>query len=237
MEFSEAVMSMIRPQQWLAKFDWECKDVPLPATRDAANALLNFLNKWLLAGPEFDISHKFSQQDMHALHALRELFVEAFEREEVNLGVFIVTPKGLYDTKLLLENPEMEFPEKIRPLLPQQMLEDFKQAARCLAFEIPTACAFHVCRGTEALILEYYKRLSGHSWKEKRKDWGIYVDHLIKNGAPEKITTRLREIAKMDRNAYIHPDINVTLDEAPQLFKLCAAVIFYMGQELERLAP
>jgi len=41
----------------------------------------------------------------------------------------------------------------------------------------------------------------------------------------------------MDRNAYVHPDKTVSLDEAPLLFDLCAAVIFYMGQELGRLTP
>ncbi len=40
----------------------------------------------------------------------------------------------------------------------------------------------------------------------------------------------------MDRNAYIHPDKTVDLNETPILFELCSAVIFYMGQELERLS-
>jgi transposase-like protein len=115
--------------------------------------------------------------------------------------------------------------------------DDFKQAARCLAFEIPTACAFHVCRGTEALIIQYCECLIGQQWTEKRKDWGRYIEVLVEKNAPDKITSRLREIAKMDRNAYVHPDVTVTIDEAPLLFDLCAAVIFYMGQELERLTP
>lgn len=237
MELGEAIMSMIRPQQWLAQFDWECKDVPLPATRDAARALLNFVNRWLTAGPGFDPSQKFNQEDMRALHILRELFMQAFEREEANLGVFIVTAKGLYDTKLLLEKPEEEFPEKIRSRLPKQMLFDFREAARALAFELPTACAFHVCRGTEALLLHYHETLVGHPWQHKKKDWKIYVEQLAVAGAPKKITSRLDEIRDMDRNTYIHPDQNVTLEEAPALFKLCSAVILYIGQELERLIP
>ncbi len=104
MEFTEAMMSMIRPQQWLAQFDWELEGVPLPDSKVAAKALLNFVNKWLTAGPGFDPSQKFSQRDMHTLHNLREKFVQDFEREEANLGVYIVTPKGLYTPNYCLKN-------------------------------------------------------------------------------------------------------------------------------------
>jgi hypothetical protein len=238
MEFGEAIMSMIRPQQWLAQFDWESESVPLPESKAAAKALLNFVNRWLTSGPGFDPTQKFSQQDMHDLHRLREKFLQEFEREEEKLSVFIVTPKRLLDAKLLVDKPELAFDEKIRKHLPDQMLYDFSQAARCLAFEIPTACAFHVCRGTESLILRYYEKLSGNPWPyPKNKEWSAYIDHLKKHKAPERITTRLDEIRKMDRNAYIHPDVNVTLEEAPVLFDLCNGVIFYMGQELEGLTP
>jgi hypothetical protein len=238
MEFSEAMVEMIRPQQWLAQFDWESLDVPLDETRAAAKAMLNFVNNWLVSGPAFIAKQPFSQQNMNTMQRLREKFLEEFEREYSNLGVLIFTPKRLLDTKLLVNKPEMAFEEKVRKHLPAQTLHDFTQAARCLAFEIPTACAFHVCRGTEALILHYYEKLAGQPWPyPKTKDWYNYIDHLKKHQAPDKITMRLDEIRKFDRNAYIHPDINVSLEEAPVLFNLCDGVILYMVQEVERLTP
>jgi len=39
-----------------------------------------------------------------------------------------------------------------------------KEAGRCLAFDLPTACAFHICRATEALMLTYYEALTGNAW-------------------------------------------------------------------------
>jgi len=186
-------------------------------------------------GLPLDWGRTITPDEYRAIVNGKEEIEKNFEREHRNLSVFTVTPKGIYDTRLLIENPEQKFPEKIRRFLPQQMLDDFKQAARCLAFEIPTACAFHVCRGTEALIILYCERLLGHPWTERRKDWSRYIEVLIEKQASDKITSRLKEISKMDRNAYAHPDINVTLEESPVLFDLCAGVIFYMGQELERL--
>jgi len=237
MEFAEAVMSMIRPQQWLIELDRALQDVPMPDTHASVQALLSTVNAWCAPQPGFDPTQRFTQSDMSRVMGHLRKFEEDFEREESNIAVFIVTPKKLLDTRLLIEKPEEAFDKKIRKLLPKQMLLDFAQAARCLAFEIPTACAFHVCRGTEALIIQYCERLIGHLWTEPRKDWGRYIEVLVEKRAPDKITSRLREIAKMDRNAYVHPDINVTLEEAPVLFELCNGVIFYMAQELERLTP
>ncbi len=233
MEYADIILSLIRPLQWLIQLSVQLQGVPMPDTRKSVEALLNFVNIWLApTSGGTDLTQTFTQSDMMRMHERRDKFLADFEREEARLGVFIVTSKGLYDTTLLLEKPEEAFEEKIRGLLPPQMLYDFKQAARCLAFEIPTACAFHVCRGTESLMLAYYEFLAKHAWAFKKKDWGIYIEQLGKEGAPKSVTERLDEIRKLNRNAYIHPEINVSLDEAPNLFGLCQGVIFQMAREM-----
>ncbi len=50
--------------------------------------------------------------------------------------------------------------------------------------------------------------------------------------APKRIADRLDEIREFDRNSYIHPDVDVTPEEAPILFELCTAVIFWMAKEM-----
>jgi len=136
----------------------------------------------------------------------------------------------------LLMSPEQAFPERLRGLLASQVIEDLRQAAKCLAFDVPTACAFHICRGTEFLMLQYYEKLAGKSWEWSHRDWGKYNEKLIDLGAPNAVTDRLDEIRKLDRNAYIHPDKNVTVEEAPFLFTLCINVDFQMLLEMEKLA-
>ena len=106
-----------------------------------------------------------------------------------------------------------------------------------LAFDIPTACAFHICRATESLILKYYEALSGHGWTFKKRDWKIYVEQLVKENAPRHITDRLDEIRELDRNAYTHPDRDVTVEEAPIQFELCTSVMFQMADEISRKMP
>jgi len=83
----------------------------------------------------------------------------------------------------------------------------------------------------------YYELLARHPWPYKKRDWKIYIEQLGKEKAPKQITNRLEEIRALDRNAYIHPDVNITLEEAPILFELCTGVVFLMGQEMGKLTP
>ena len=229
---------LVLPQSWLESFLRETKEFfsTLRDTRTSADRLLIAIKDIMESIPE-DWERTMTTLELHTVFAGKDELEKNFEREHRNLNVFTVTPKGIYDTRLLVEQPELKFAEKIRPILPPQMLYDLKQAGRCLAFDIPTACAFHVCRGTEALMLTYYERLAGHSWCFAKKDWKIYIEQLRKEGAPKNITNRLDEIRELDRNTYIHPDVNVTLEEAPILFELCTGVAFLMGQEITKLIP
>ena len=83
-------------------------------------------------------------------------------------------------------------------------------------------------------MLTYYEALTGTAWAFPRRDWYNYNTQLASNGAPPAITNRLGEIRE-DRNAYAHPDITVSLDEAPIVFELCSGVIFLMAKEIEKI--
>jgi len=222
--------------KWLESFRIETAELS-DTLRDTNEAVANYLTA--IYAIRNDIEKNFdrpvTQEQVQTLFRWKDEFEQCFEREHRSLDIFTVTPKGLYNTRLLIESPENDFPVALRPFLPKQTLYDVQQAARCLAFDLPTACAFHVCRGTESLMLAYYAKLAKHAWNlPKNRDWSAYLDHLVKEGAPAKITDRLREIKDSDRNALIHPDINVRPEEAQVLFKLCAAVNFYMAEELSK---
>jgi hypothetical protein len=138
-------------------------------------------------------SRTLAKEEVHLISTRKRVFEEKFEREYRYLDVFTVTQKGIYDTRMLMLRPEEKFPIRVRNRLPEQTLLDLREAAKCLAFDIPTACAFHICRATEAL-LAYYEVLSGHTWSlPKNRDWKAYIDHLAKEGAPkDEIDKKLR---------------------------------------------
>lgn len=230
----ELALELIFPRTWLEYFLEQTKEISLPETKKAAQRLYSIVNGWLQDALK-DWNKQLTLEETQSFLAAQSSFENNFEEEVKRVAVFAVLPKGIYDVEALISRPEEKFSANIQAVLPPQMLYDLKQAALCLAFEIPTACAFHICRGTEALMLEYYTVLTKKPWSFKKKDWNIYIEQLRKEQAPDRITTRLNEIREMDRNAYIHPDVNVAIDEAPFLFELCTGVIFYMAREIERL--
>jgi hypothetical protein len=146
--------------------------------------------------------------------------------------VFAVTPKDDRDLRVLISDAIQHWSSDVLVVLPEKTKDDLREAGRCLAFDRPTACAFHVCRAAEALMLAYYEKLAGHPWPYPQRDWANYNNQLTALHAPTRITTRLDEIRKLDRNAYAHPDLTVPVDEAPIIYGLCRNVIFLMAKEM-----
>ncbi len=236
MEIHQALFAVSNCYGWLFNFCSETEGIDIPESRAAAQnlmAAMDLLGNFRTRSSD-RIDSPVTNQEVTLITGRKNWFEQCFEREYRYLDVFTVTPKGIYDTRLLISKPEEKFPIRVRAMLPQQTLDDLKQAALCFAFDIPTACAFHICRATEALMLAYYEVLAGHRWNLKKRDWNSYIDHLKKEGAPETITNRLDEIRKTDRNVYTHPERNVTLEEVPIQFELCTGVIFQMASEMDR---
>ena len=237
----DAVRLLNGPDLWLKDFLTETEGMEMSDSRAAARRLrvtVVGLFGDLAAALRVNVKNAqdaiVTSETIARFHAELEEFEEAFMRDCRQLNVFTVTPKGLYSTRALIERPETKFPANLLAVMPQKTIQDLQEAGRCLAFDRPTACAFHICRATEALMLAYYEKLAKKPWPFAKRDWNIYNDHLAKEGAPQTITNRLAEI-RTDRNAYAHPDITVPLDEGPIVYDLCTGVMFYMAKEMERL--
>lgn len=68
---------------------------------------------------------------------------------------YIVTDKRL-DVRKLLARPQDLFAPDVFQNLPEVAKYDFAEAALCIAFERPTAAAFHLLRGTEDVLRTFY---------------------------------------------------------------------------------
>jgi hypothetical protein len=232
-DIAQLAMNLYFPREWAIAFvreTWEF-DRYFNDSRKAALALIKAIDA-VISPSRLQAGHPVTLEECTALSNSKDNFENCFERETRYLSVFTVTPKGTYDTGIMLENPEAEFPDRMAVAFPPKFTNDLKQAARCLVFDIPVGCAFHICRATESLMIAYYEKLAKQPWPYPNRDWSAYINHLVKQSAPATITTRLREIKDMDRNAYIHPDKDVLLEEAQVLYTLCAAVNYYMLEEM-----
>lgn len=101
-------------------------------------------------------------------------FEEAYKNDLSIRPTFIVSPKGAYDTNILLNNPWALFPPLLKPEGEPEtkarvpgIEKDVEEAAKCLAFDIPTAMAFHLFRILEGTILYYYNTFSNQDPQEE----------------------------------------------------------------------
>jgi transposase-like protein len=81
-----------------------------------------------------------------------------------------------------------------------------QEAAKCLAFEIPTAAAFHIFRCAESILRRYYEAVVGKLPKRQMRNWGSYIRYLKECGADVRVITILEQIQDLHRNPVIHPE-------------------------------
>ena len=145
------------------------------------------------------------------------------------------TPKRL-ELSSLLENVKALFAPGVYIQMPQIAQNDFAGAGRCIAFEIPTAAAFHLMRGTEAVLRFYYNEMV----RQKRvssKNWGPIIADLrvrVRTRNYEALNNHLDNIRVSFRNPTQHPDAEYDIHEVQDLYSICIDVVNRMVKTLRK---
>ncbi|MFA5070449.1 MAG: hypothetical protein WC528_04160 [Patescibacteria group bacterium] len=167
------------------------------------------------------------------LRGLMDSIRNTLSAEAEGVLIFVVTSKRLDVNKLLNEVSNLFAPDVFKNL-PDVARFDFNEAGKCIAFYRPTAAAFHLLRGTEAMLREFYCRLI----KQKRLKellWGPVVDNLRLRQKTKKYDTlynNLDNIRLSFRNPTQHPEKVYDIDEAQDLWSLCIDVVNRMSKIL-----
>jgi hypothetical protein len=226
--------------------------VPVVTSRSAAARLRSAVEKinGALSGgsPEPTIEER---QEMMASQAawfdVQEIvtaardFETVFAAELETIDTYYVSEKGIYSTNRLIESADLVFSPEVRNQLSATAIEDIRQAGRCLAFDLDTACGFHMVRATETIIHKYYCEVTQATPKRKDRNWGAYVRnlnrHLKQSGSAvdPKLVALIDQIREHHRNPVMHPEISLTADEAQSLFSICQAVIITFAVALAAL--
>jgi hypothetical protein len=196
----------------------------LPVTQRAAYKLQELRDKLAASGSDHTLTDKEAFDIKEAITTLREtLFAEA--RGKV---AFIVTDKRIDVNKLLADIPALMAPNAFDSL-PDVAKYDFIEAGKCISFERPTAAAFHLLRGTEALLRHFYCLFV----KKGRVDllWGSMVTHLRsrRRPPPRPLLDNLDNIRYSFRNPTQHPEKIYDIEEVQDLFGLCIDVVNRMA--------
>lgn len=163
-----------------------------------------------------------------------EKFETVISAELSNSDTYWISPKGTHKTSTLLQSAHLELPAFIIKSMPE-VKTDFDEAGRCLLFDTSTAVGFHLLRATERVIREYYKVVTGVEPKTKFRNWGAYIKTLGACKANPKILNHLDHMRENYRNPILHPEVNLTADEAQVLLGVCVSAIFLMASEIKTL--
>jgi hypothetical protein len=182
--------------------------------------------------PAPDWSEVVPQWEITSLKTTFNRFETVLTAELQSSSLYFVTAKRGYDTLLLTETGEVLFPKDL-PAKVSNATTDARAAARCLAFELNTAAAFHIYRVVEAVLRRYWEVITGNQPKPKTRSIGVFLSAMKKLdcGSP-KIISAMYQLNNLHRNPTIHPEDHLTTDEAVSLFGIANSLVGSMLAEI-----
>lgn len=159
-------------------------------------------------------------------------FLSVFKSEMNVAPSFLVAPKEAFDVSILSENGAVLFPPALLKVVPAAKA-DANAAGRALAFELPTACGFHSFRVLEAVLKAYWDDVSGGKKRPEPQTIGKFGAELKKaDFGDEALAETLQGIAKHHRNPLIHPEAELSTEEAIGIVGICRSAISVMLKQM-----
>jgi hypothetical protein len=155
---------------------------------------------------------------------------------------YSVSMVGAYSSVALLEKAEAHLSKKAQEWLTEEIKQDFKMAAKCLAFELFTACGFHALRAVEAVAQGYHHLVTGNA--AVGESLGPLINglrnQLVKEEGQKASDTplglniaELARINKIFRHRIMHPGMTLNGETAKLVFDLAANVISWIADDSE----
>jgi len=161
---------------------------------------------------------EFTQADFYAINNTLSQFSSTLNGDTSIADTYVLSPKGGFDTTTLATNGRALFHNELAGKVPEA-ITDVEAAARCIAFDLPTAAGFHLHRANESVLHRYYDAVSEGRPRPSGRNIGDYLREMDKhNAGDQKVKTALRDLKDLHRNPLIHPDQSLdTVDEAIDL--------------------
>lgn len=196
----------------------------LKVTKSASSDLIRFQTT-LKNTPA---NYTLTSAQVSELHEIIEKLEQVLFAESNITLAYILTDKRI-DINKLTNDCGALFSTGIFNKLPDIAQYDFREAGKCIAFERPTAAAFHLLRGTESVLRYFYNTFVKRN-RIRNLLWGPITDSLRiqKRPPPEVLLNNLDNIRLSYRNPTQHPEKIYSIDEAQDLFALCEDVVNQM---------
>lgn len=201
----------------------ELDKLGLTVTKNASWELVEYRDELTKINDKHSV---LSEKQSDSLATICRTLRSTLEAELITHEAFIVTPKRFDTNKLLYDVGSLMSPD-VFSLLPEISQYDLTEAGMCIAFERPTAAAFHILRATEAVLRHFYitlirtKRVSNLLWGDITRD--LRVRQKTKHHTT--LYNNLDNIRHSYRNPTQHPDAIYNIHEVQDLLPLCFEAI------------
>lgn len=215
---------------WIHSFGQEQMfgSVGFRTAKHQATALMAVIDRFL---GQDDTAQVAWEEEVALITALNN-FETALLSEASMADAYYVLEKEPYSTLALVTKGESLFPPSLVKKVPEAVT-DMREAGKCLAYEIPTAAAFHIHRATEAVLRRYWSVVAATQAKPKQRNIGVYLAAMkrLKCG-DEKVIAALTQMKDLHRNPIIHPDDSLDLQEALALAGIANSVVAAMLKQI-----
>ncbi len=197
-------------------------------SRQSAENLFALLKKYESPTNE-QLGGTIARWEIITISKAAQAFEMALNDELATMPAYLVTPKGGYDVNVLTLAPETLFPPDLVTLIPETKY-DVEQAAKCLAFEVPTAAGFHLHRINEAVLHQYWDVVTNGASRPNGRSIAAYLTALgRRRKSNPKIKATLRQIKDLHRNPLVHTEESLaSLQEAIELYGIIISIISKM---------
>lgn len=205
----------------------------LPLSKSEARDFLSVLdNLWTKFESPRD--EPLGQYEVGQVFQAKTRFETVLKAEWDKEAVFAVSIKRGFDSTALVWDGLRLFPPSLGDLVPEASV-DFRAATRCIAFELPTAAAFHLCRGFEAVVRRLFESKFGPlPIKPADRTLGALVAKLEREQLDPKLLASLRDLKNLHRNPSMHPEHTLkSVEEAITLLNAMDAPISHMLRLVE----
>lgn len=199
--------------------------------RQEGERLVAMMDELIKSFEQMNESQKNGAFDDYALWSLKDQatrFEHVLLAELGTIDLYYVLKKASYDTPTLIEDGSLAFPVAVQLKAPKAV-PDLREATRCLAYELYTACGFHLHRANEAVFRAYWDAVTNGKPRPKNPSMGGYLGELknLRKGN-SKVKAALKELKDLHRNPTIHPEHTLDAHGALALMGIVHAAMTYM---------
>lgn len=118
--------------------------------------------------------------------------------------------------------------------LPDLAKYDLEEGGKAIAFDLPTAAAFHLLRGTEGVLRDFYCRVVRRDRISEPRMWAAMVNGMRgkRNAPSDLLLGNLDSLRSNFRNPTQHPEKTYDADEVQDLLALAIDSINRMHRHL-----